>query len=317
MAAPVDSQAWDQLVLAAGGTFLQSYAWGEFQRAYGRPVDRWYHDGVALQTMVYTLPAGRAFLFTPYGPVGQLNAERTVAVLDTIERLAKKYQAIFWRYERGGEQYGGQPVSEVHPATTWLTPLREPQAMLSTMKQKWRYNIRLAERKGVHVTSSLAIVDVDRLYALLQQTARRQRIRLHPKSYYQLMMDVLGRQQCAQLYFAEYQQNIVAAALVIRFGNITTYLHGGSDYQHRAVMASHLLHWRILCDAYAAGSTTYDWFGIAPPDIPDHPFAQLTRFKQGFGGASQNCDGTYELPLQRTWYNAYRLVKRSRIWISS
>lgn len=313
----INPATWNRTILAAGGSFLQSYEWGEFQQAYGRPVDRWQMDQLALQTIVHILPAGRTFLFTPYGPSGTFTPSTINQSLDHIQILAKKYQAIFWRYERGGEQYGGVSVPAVHPVTTWLTPLHEPTAMLAAMKPKWRYNIRLAQRKGVAIRHTTALTDVAVFYALLQQTAQRQRIHLHPKSYYQLMLDHLGRAGCAQLYFAEFAGQTVAAALVIRFGTTVTYLHGGSEYGQRQLMAPHLLQWRIMTDAQPAGYTVYDWFGIVDNDRPDHPWATLTRFKQGCGGASQRYAGTFELPLQRTWYNAYRLIKRSRVWTSS
>lgn len=316
MGAHVDPVHWDKSIQAVGGSFLQSYAWGEFQQAYGRSVERWQTDGLALQSIVYRLPAGRTYLFSPYGPVGTPTIDTTIALLDQIERWSEKHQAIFWRYEQGGEHYGGRRVTSVHPVTTWLTTLQEPGVMLAQMKPKWRYNIHLAERKGVVIRRSRAVVDVDQFYAVLAQTAERQKIRLHPKSYYQLMVEKLGHTDEVTLYFAEHNQQVLAAALVIRFGNTLTYLHGGSDYAQRQFMAPHLLHWSMMQEAYRAGCTIYDWFGIADTDASTHPWAALTRFKQGFGGRRQSYAGTFELPLQRTWYNAYRLIRKSRTWIS-
>ncbi len=108
MPAPIDSKTWDELVLAADGSFLQSYAWGEFQRRYGRPVKRWCSAaGATAQTLVHTLPAGRTYLFTPGGPLLKNNGPVHSELIDQIQTLATKHQSIFWRYERGGEQYGG------------------------------------------------------------------------------------------------------------------------------------------------------------------------------------------------------------------
>ncbi len=180
------------------------------------------------------------------------------------------------------------------------------------MKQKWRYNIHLAERKNVEITTSVAVADADRFYKLLQLAAKRQGIRLHPKSYYQLMIDVLGQQHhCLKLYFASVEGQPAAAAALIFFGKTVTYLHGGSDHQYRQTMAPHLLHWQALNDAFNAGYSNYDWFGISAA------WPNLTKFKQGFGGHSFQTDGTFELPLHATWYNTYRFIKQTRSWISS
>lgn len=313
----IDPHQWDNLVQATGGSFLQSYGWGEFQQAYGRPIERWQSDGVVLQALVYSLPAGRTYLFSPYGPVGTPNTDTSIALLDEIQRWSEKHQAIFWRYERGGEYYGGCRVADVHPATTWLTPLSEATTMLAALKPKWRYNIHLAERKGVTIRQSGAVQEVDLFYDVLRRTAQRQKIKLHPKRYYQLMVQTMAPTHGVQLYFAEQAGRVIAAALTLQFGHTLTYLHGGSDYTYRQLMAPHLLHWQIMQAAWQAGCTAYDWFGIADTDQPEHPWAALTRFKQGFGGQRQVYAGTFELPLQRTWYNAYRLIRKSRTWISS
>lgn len=312
MPARGDEQSrWNDLILSKGGSFLQLWEWGEFQHAYGRPIDRFTTNDVAVQTIVHDLPGGMTFLFSPYGPVGSATKSSVSAVLEKIEKLAIKYRTVFWRYERGGVQYGGRHVADVHPTTTWITELAEPKKLLTAMKQKWRYNIGIAERKGVVVTTTRDVAAVDAFYAIAQQTARRHRFRVHPKSYYQLMFNILGARRCLQMYVAQYDGRPIAFAIVLRFGTTATYLHGASDYEHRNLMASHLLHFRIMCDAKAFGCTHYDWFGISPVRWPT-----LSRFKQGFGGSSCTHDGTYELPFNRTWYNAYRFVKRNRLWIS-
>lgn len=296
------AKEWDAFILQHNGSFLQSWAWGEFQAAYGRAVERIRTPTGAAQCIVHALPFGKSYLFSPYGPVGD---ETTVAV--NIQQMAQKHNAIFWRYERGGEKVGGTLAHEIHPQHNWVLQLTAPDTLLAQMKPKWRYNIRLAEKKGVRVHVSQDPRDIDQLYPLLQTTANRQHIRLHPKKYYTLMLEKLEKNNQAKLYLAEYNNSMIAGNIMMSFGTRMTYLHGGTDYTYHAVMAPHLLQWQAILDAHQAGFTSYDFFGIAPPNEPNHPWAGITRFKQGFGGERMSYPGTYELALQPMWYTMYTL----------
>lgn len=305
-------QQWDEQVIHLGGSFLQSYAWGEFQKQYGRTVERFSRPDWCAQTIIHALPMGKSYLFTPSGPNG--NVSVPADWFHYLRALNQKYRAIFWRYERGGSLFGGRPVVAVHPRVTTIVPLGTEANMSARLKSKWRYNIGLAKRKGVTIRQSQRAVDVAPCYQLLQKTAGRQGITLHPQRYYETMAMTLAG-SLISYYFAEYRGRVIATALVARFGDTVTYVHGGADYADRAVMAPHLLHWQVMCDAAVAGYKQYDLFGIAPPNQPDHPWAGLTQFKLGFGGTVVEYPGTFEYPLQPAWYTLYSLIKRTHLWI--
>ncbi|MDP3970461.1 MAG: peptidoglycan bridge formation glycyltransferase FemA/FemB family protein [bacterium] len=306
----MDKTDWNKIIQEQGGSFLQSWEWGGFQESYGRSISRIVIDNVATTVIVHDLPLGMKYLFSPYGPVGALTNETQQRLLEEIKKVATKHKAIFWRYERGGNKMGGKKINEIHPQYSWILKLQEPEKMLANMKSKWRYNIKLATKKGVTIRSSTDVNDLDRVYTMLAQTAERQGITIHAKKYFQLMLEELNAEKMLQLYIAEFEDQIIAANIMIGFGETMTYVHGGSDYEHRKLMAPHALQWEAIKDAQIAGYKEYDFFGIAPPDQPDHKWAGITRFKQGFGGDIVSFDGTYELSLNQLWYNAYKLVKR-------
>jgi len=270
-------------------SFLQSPAWGEFQKAYGRQVVQVEQSGVVSQWIKYPLPFGQHYWFCPYGP--DHTTSFNPAVLPT--------GALFLRYEASAEALGGKRVADVHPSHTLITTLSTPAQLLAGMKQKCRYNIHLAERKGVTIRQSRSVSDVATCYRLLQQTAQHQHIHIHPQRYYELMVEKL-----ATIYFAEYQGQVIATAIMIGHNDTMTYVHGGSDYTYRAVMAPHLLHWQAMQDALVAGYKYYDWFGIGAQ------WPGVTAFKLGFGGEEKVYPGTYELPLRSVWYTVYQLMKK-------
>ena len=310
----MDAHKWNAWMHEHECSFLQSWEWGEFQRQYGRTIDRIHGKGWAVQLLGYALPAGRLYLFAPYGPV-TAHGDYSAELLDKIQAVARKRKAIFLRYEHTDNIFNGRQVKHVHPEYTHVVDVHDPEKMLADMKSKWRYNIRLAERKGVSTRISTSMEDVDAVYSLLENTAKRQGIHIHPKSYYQLMVSELQDNTMTSIYIAELDGKVIAGNIMVAYGSTMTYVHGGTDHEYRAVMAPHLLQWRAMEDAAAAGMKHYDFFGIAPAkeleDNADHPWAGITRFKQGFGGHDVHVSSTYEIPFNRVWYNAYRTLGRA------
>ncbi|MFH1537257.1 MAG: peptidoglycan bridge formation glycyltransferase FemA/FemB family protein [Patescibacteria group bacterium] len=299
---------WNKFVLDNNGSFLQSFEWGNFQHDYGRKV---YRLGVednnqliaGTQIVRYDLPAKRSYYFSPYGPV-----KYDKLILEEIQRLAGKKKIIFWRLEPREKLDMGQKVKDIHPKKTLILDLNKSENdLLGEMKQKARYNLRLAAKKGVRVKISDNIKDIDVFYNLISDTASRQSIKIFPRSYYQLMLHILGDQNLMRLYLAEYKGEIIAANLMIAFSDTMTYLHGGTSHEHRNVMAPYLLQWQAMMDAKNAGLTKYDFFGISD-SIPS--WQGITRFKRGFGGKEIEYSGTYEVPLNNIWYKGYNLIKK-------
>jgi lipid II:glycine glycyltransferase (peptidoglycan interpeptide bridge formation enzyme) len=92
--------------------------------------------------------------------------------------------------------------------------------------------------------------------------AKRQGIMAHPENYYRKMFEVIPG-DILKLYVAEYENKIIAANLVVFYGETCTYLHGASDDAFRNVMAPYLLQWLQIQDAKKAGCVRYDFGGVS------------------------------------------------------
>jgi lipid II:glycine glycyltransferase (peptidoglycan interpeptide bridge formation enzyme) len=157
---------------------------------------------------------------------------------------------------------------------------------------------------------------METFWKLLAETAARDRFHTHERAYYEKMFVALAggqhRNAAMRLWLAEREGAAIAGALTVEFGGTVTYLHGASRNEDRKYMAPYLMHWHIISDAKARGFREYDLWGTAPTEDEKHPWAGITRFKVGFGGADAAYLGAWELPVNRFWYGAYRLAKRLR-----
>lgn len=311
----VEPGGWNVDALRLGGGFLQSWQWGEFQRALGREVLRFREDGAMAQMIRMRLPFGKSYWYCPRGPLG---------ALPSLAEDAEMKKAMFLRVEPAASPGAGAvKVRDVQPGQTLIVDLApEREAIMAAMHEKWRYNIRLAERKGVrvYVAGERDPGALEVFWGLLEETTERDKFRAHDKEYYRSMLEALagdpakdgGMRPVARLVFAEHDGRVLAANLMVYFGGTATYLHGASSRARRELMAPQLLHWTAMLDAKAWGYRAYDFWGVAPEGAENHPWAGVTRFKRGFGGTYVAYPGTYDLPIDRTWYRLYAFAQKAR-----
>ncbi len=307
---------WNNLVTKHAprfGAFLQSWEWGEFQESLGRKVERIHREKndavVVAQAIRFELPFGWKYWFVPKGPIGSMEPKRAAKMLRRSFPTG-----IFLRLETE-KDCGGWRVRDMNPSTTSVLDLTHGwEAIEAGMKAKTRYNIRLAEKKGVTVDVS-GLEAFEDFTRLLEQTAVRDGFSLHPIGYYKAMLESLngGGAVRAFLAIARYDDRPIAANLMVDFNGQRTYLHGASSNLHRNVMAPYLLHKFLLVDAIEKGMSSYDFWGVAPVGASlKHPWAGVTRFKLGFGGEIVSTGGTVDFSLNAPLYAVYRAVRMLR-----
>jgi len=213
-----------------------------------------------------------------------------------------------------GGRYARRAPVDVQPPSTVLIDLNlTPDELLAAMHKKNRYNIRLAERKGVQVRSA-GDDELDRWYDLYRETALRDRITIHPFRYYHRLFELArgSTRLSLHLYLAEHENDLLAGIIVAEFGDQATYLYGASSNVKRSLMPNYALQWKAILQAREAGITSYDLFGVPPADDPDHPMHGLYRFKTGFGGRLVHRAGSWDVVIRPMRYNAYRFAEQVR-----
>lgn len=201
------------------------------------------------------------------------------------------------------------------PDTTILDLSKSEDELLQAMKTKWRYNIHLAEKKGVEIlkyTSS----DIDIFYDLYLQTSKRDGIAIHSKQYYKDLLELSESNNnnttpkvC--LYVAKHENDYLASIIVLFSKYETVYVYGASSNTKRNLMPAYLLQWNAIKDAKAFGSKIYDFYGMPPTDDENHPMHGLYRFKTGFGGKNIHRVGSLDVSTSAI-YNLYKFAESLR-----
>ena len=130
------------------------------------------------------------------------------------------------------------------------------------MKEKWRYNMRLAGRKGVTVRQGHGQADLDTFYSIYQTTSERDRFFIHEKAHYEDVMRLYSEGDRAALFLAECQGEVIAGILVLRFGRWSWYMYGASSNEQRNLMPNHLLQWSGIQWAKSHDCWYYNFRGI-------------------------------------------------------
>lgn len=294
--------------------FLQTYAWGEFQKSTGNKIYRYAleQDGVVVAYGTFiekSLPLSKKYLYCPSGPF----SKGDVVGIFSKEILKEHADVLFIRVEPSelvkNSSHKVNKTIDIQPSKTIILNLtKKEDVLLNEMHQKTRYNIRLASKKGVKIREC-KISEFDKFWKLMQVTGTRDGFRLHKQSYYKKMLEQLSdtSEIKVKAFLAEYKGVIVTVGLFAFSGRVVTYLHGASANEHRNVMAPYLLQWTIIKVAKNNGYKAYDFYGI-----DDQKWPGVTRFKRGYGGKEVMRQGTFDIIANNFLYTAYNLIRNIR-----
>jgi peptidoglycan pentaglycine glycine transferase (the first glycine) len=284
---------------------LQTGEWGELKSAFGWKPVRVANGSFGVQILFRKLPLG----FT-VGYIPKANFDRSL--LSELDKVCKSHHAIFLKLEPDSWNsefiihHSSFIISKhnIQPPRTIIIDIRgSEEEILAKMKQKTRYNIRLAEKKGVTVR---AWEDIEAFHKMMTVTGGRDGFGIHSLEYYKRAYELLQSKGLGEILVAEYEGKPLAALFVARNGYRAYYLYGASTDEERNRMPTYLLQWEAMKCAKAHGCEEYDLWGV-----PDEDEANLEanfesrhdglwgvyRFKRGFGGelkrAAQAMDRVY------------------------
>lgn len=299
------------------GEFTQSIFWQhvknnwQFEAVVSRGEDGKIMG--ACGVLIQRLPIlGTSLMYSPRGPVCDPKDLIVLRELKAgIDALAKVYNAYAFKMdpdipaddtffikimeEMGFRRfYGPDGFETIQARFNYRLPLagRTQEDIFMSFHQKTRYNIRLAQKKGVEVrpVGKEYLDDFMRIY---ETTGKRDGFNIRPKRYLERMLDALGVH--ARLYMGFYREQPVCGAITVNYAGKTSYVYGASDNAHRNVMPNYLMQWEMICWALETGCRIYDFQGVAgnTQDKTGHMYG-LYRFKRGFGGHVDELAGEFD-----------------------
>lgn len=323
---------------------LQTWEWSQVKARFGwQPLCRaWQDDQGRLQaaalvlerTAALPLRAGIArVLYVPKGPllVNWQDPQLRRQVLLALRELAQAHGAVFIKIdpdvrlgtgipdsdEATGDETGQAVVADLQSLgwrfsqeqvqfrnTVQVDLAASTEELLGRMKQKTRYNIRLAERKGVRVRPA-QIGDFDLLYRMYVETSLRDGFVIRERAYYLALWETFMGAGMLDPLVAEVAGEPVAGIVIFRFARRAWYMQGMSRESHREKMPNHLLQWEAMHRAREAGCLTYDLWGAPDKFDPDQPLWGVYRFKEGLGGRLIRHIGAWDLPIRPVLYRLY------------
>jgi peptidoglycan pentaglycine glycine transferase (the first glycine) len=306
---------------------LQTGEWGELKSAFGWEAIHVVNGNIGAQILFRKLPLGFTIAYIPKLAFSDTQLAAGKEFWNEVDLICKRYHAIFLKIEPDAWDSDSMlhPPSSIiskhniQPPRTIVVDIRgSEEDILAHMKQKCRYNIRLAEKKGVTVR---AWDDIEGFHQMMLVTGGRDNFGVHSLDYYRRAYELFHPTGMCELLVAEFENKPLAALMVFARGKRAWYIYGASNDEERNRMPTYLLQWEAMRWSKARSCEEYDLWGV-----PDEDEATLEaqfenrqdglwgvyRFKRGFGGelkrAAQAMDKVYN-PLLYQLY-LWRLAGR-------
>jgi lipid II:glycine glycyltransferase (peptidoglycan interpeptide bridge formation enzyme) len=345
-----DKNLWeDFLVECEEKTFLQSWNWGEFCQKEGNKIWRWgiYNNNNLISTaFFYKIQAKRGtFIFVPHGPnikskIKDEKSNISKIFLEKLKEIAKEEKCDFIRiapiWGKNDENnrifkelnFRDAPI-HIHPELTWeLDITLSEEELLNQMRKTTRYLIRQAQKNDVKIIESRNLDDMEKFEELNKKTVNRHHFIPFSLSYLkneflvflpdgQPIRQTQGCPECTEgqisIFLGKYKEELISAGIFVFWQGTAFYHHGASSLKYPKIPVSYLLLWEAIREAKNRGCKKFNFWGIAPENEKNHPWAGLSLFKMGFGGYKKEYVKTQDLPLSNKYWLTYIFERMRKI----
>ncbi len=301
---------------------LQHPFWGEFREKTGvKVVNR---NG--LQLTIHSIP--HTNLKIGYFPKG---SDITQRMLDDILEIGKENNCIFIQIEPNVEKEDAKKYNfknlypSAHPIFTKynfiLDLTKSEEELLKNMSQKTRYNIRLAQKKGVKILEDNSDKAFAEYLKLTRETTQRQKFFAHNEKYHKALWETFknnkDKEFSIHLLKAVYNKETLVTWVLFVLGDALYYPYGASSEQYREVMASNLVMWEAIRLGKKLGLEKFDMWGAANvvDPRPDNIYYGFHRFKQGYGPRHVEYVGSFDLVINKKTYFIYKVLDKVRWFV--
>lgn len=296
--------------------FLQSHPKGHFLQSpeWAKVKSEWKNEVVlsldengkikgSMSLLIRSFKGIASLMYSPRGPVCDIHDKETFKELvEEAKKVGKKYRAFIFvvdpdipsddeEFKNIAKEIGFKINENAKDFSQMIQPRyvfrlnvkdKTEEELMASFHEKWRYNIRLAGRKGVTIVEG-GREDLKKFHDIMLTTGVRDNFLIRPLEYFEKMYDSLAPEHMKVL-LAMYNGEAIAAVIPIIYGNKVWYLYGASSNEHRNVMPNYLLQWEQIKLALKNHCDIYDFRGVSGHVDETHPQYGIYKFKKGFNG---------------------------------
>lgn len=299
------------------GNFTQSENWCKIKCEWQseRIIVRNKNENIVgtMQILIKNIPVMRTTLmYAPRGPVCDFhNFEILSKIISEAKLLAKKYNAYMLKIDpmidytdteainnlrKLGFEYNADTPEDntIQCQRNYILDIKNKteDEVFSSFHSKWRYNIRLASRKGV-LCGYYGVEKLDDFCKLMQETGKRDGFSIRSKEYFERFFSAFGENARLYICYSPYG-DAISGALAVNYGGRVSYVYGASSNTHRNLMPNYLMQWNMIKWAIESQCNIYDFMGIPHCDEKNHSNYGVYRFKKGFNGKIVRYAGEFD-----------------------
>ncbi len=321
-----DYRVGQDKIAQADRSFLQAFEYGQLQEKIGNQA--FYvllqDKTEILKSWLFILFKAKrgVYLFCPYGNFSTAELELVIDFWKKwqqqnlkidflrISPLCSDNKENLITYQQAG--FRPAPVHMMHPELDWrLDITKNDQTLLAEMRKNNRYGINKAKKDGVKILTGDSQEMLNQFYLLHEKTARRQGFIPWSKQFLDAQRAVFAPLDAIKIYLAEYDGQIISGAIIMFYEGRAYYHHGASDENFNKIPSSYLIQWEAIQEAKKRGFPEYSFYGVIE-DAPKHPWAGLSFFKKGFGGAGKHLLHCQDYAFSARYWLIWLLEKYQR-----
>lgn len=326
-----DKTEWEHAVTARSeANFLQSWNWGEFHTALEKNVERWLVSSegttVALYQTVLEKAKRGSYLTVAGGPLlDWSDTELAAHVVEQLKKSATEQQAVFIRFRPQvvntddlaaffrTQNIIKAPMHLTADLTLQLDLTLSDEEILKNMRKNTRYDVKKAEKLGIQTSISTDPEDIKNFYDIQCDVAKRHNFVPFSYTFFYEQFKAFAQDNLVALISSSLDGKLLAQAFVIFYNKEAVYHYGISTDDNAHLPGSYACQWYAIQEAKRRGCVTYNFWGIAPHDQPEHRFAGVSLFKRGFGGVEVEYVPAHDIPCS-SMYTLTSSFEKLRKW---
>ena len=302
-----------------GNHVMQSKAWEEFKNIYGTPAIRvgnvlYTKHKIPFTSFYYAYsPRVNPFKIDFEGLKQSLKTENCIAVHFDVPNITIDNPKFSEAERIFKDNCVRSPRDEFAKGNFFVDLTKSEEELSQNMHKKHRYNVRVAEKKGVTVRESTSDKDFEVFFKMYHETGERQKYYSRNKRYLKIIWDIFKKENIVHLLVAEHEGTSLAAWMFYIYENVLYYPYGGMDDRYKSLYASNILGWEAIKFGKKMGCTLFDMWG-ASEDMSNKsdPYYGFSLFKAKFGAKHVTYIDSYDLVVNESMYKMFTAANSVR-----